>query len=219
MNEASKTYLHYNNILSPYLQGSVLDIGAGSDMIITHASSFDVEDGNAELIDELIDIQFDCVFSSHCLEHMTNPKDALLRWAKLVNNGGSIIIIVPDEDLYEQGHFPSIFNSDHKATFTISKNNSWSPVSINVLDLISSLHNFKVEYLSLQDNNYNRNLMTFNRKRIRIANVSISHQLERVQEKFKIELPSLFRFLQQPMDQLKENKTLAQIMFILKRIQ
>src|SRR5260221_7032838 len=39
--------------------------------------------------------------------------------------------------LYEQGVFPSRFNGDHKSTFTISKASSWSPVSVNVLDLVT----------------------------------------------------------------------------------
>jgi hypothetical protein len=55
---------------------------------------------------------------------MVNPQEAIQSWFSLVKPGGHLITIVPDEDLYEQGHFPSIFNSDHKSTFTISKSNS-----------------------------------------------------------------------------------------------
>ena len=39
---------------------------------------------------------------------------------------------VPDEDLYEQGQFPSTYNVDHKWTFTILKTTSWSPCSLNL---------------------------------------------------------------------------------------
>jgi hypothetical protein len=46
---------------------------------------------------------------------------------------------VPDEDLYEQGIWPSEFNVDHKHTFTICKARSWSPVSINLTDLLASV--------------------------------------------------------------------------------
>jgi len=38
--------------------------------------------------------------------------------------------------MYEGGVFPSRWNDDHKHTFTIHKDKSWSPVSINVLDLL-----------------------------------------------------------------------------------
>ncbi len=43
---------------------------------------------------------------------------------------------VPEEDLYEQGVWPSRFNPDHKWTFTIAKSSSWSPRSINVVDVV-----------------------------------------------------------------------------------
>ena len=46
---------------------------------------------------------------------------------------------VPDEDLYEQGTFPSSFNRDHKWTFTIFQEISWSSRSINILDLVKFL--------------------------------------------------------------------------------
>jgi hypothetical protein len=89
---------------------------------------------------------------------MNSPREAILEWWKLVRVGGHIFFIVPDEDLYEQGVFPSRFNSDHKATFTISKRESWSPVSINVLDLASSLPGGQVVSLQLQDHGYDRRL-------------------------------------------------------------
>lgn len=49
------------------------------------------------------------------------------------------MVVVPDEDLYEQGVFPSTFNADHKWTFTIRKESSWSNRSINVIDLCAIL--------------------------------------------------------------------------------
>jgi SAM-dependent methyltransferase len=103
--------------------------------------------------------QFDFVYSSHCLEHMRDPRSALLEWWKLVKPGGHLLFIVPDEDLYEQGVFPSRFNSDHKATFTISKARSWSPVSINVLDLARTLPNAELVSLVLHDHSYDRRLL------------------------------------------------------------
>jgi hypothetical protein len=47
--------------------------------------------------------------------------------------------MVPDEDLYEQGVFPSTYNRDHKWTFTIHKHSSWCERSLNVLDLVRDL--------------------------------------------------------------------------------
>jgi hypothetical protein len=61
------------------------------------------------------------------------------RWFEVVKPGGYLVTLVPDEDLYEQGVWPSTFNGDHKWTFTPWKASSWSPVSINVVDLIPLL--------------------------------------------------------------------------------
>jgi hypothetical protein len=38
--------------------------------------------------------------------------------------------------MYEQGVWPSTFNGDHKHTFTMFKQRSWSPVSVNVLEML-----------------------------------------------------------------------------------
>lgn len=85
------------------------------------------------------DGSLDFVHSSHCLEHMVDPRVALANWLRILRPGGHLICIVPDEDLYEQGVFPSTFNRDHKTTFTIFKKASWSPASVNVLDLLRTL--------------------------------------------------------------------------------
>jgi len=81
----------------------------------------------------------DFLYSSHCLEHLRDPRIALRNWVRVVKPGGFLVIQVPDEDLYEQGNWPSKFNGDHKLTFTIGKTRSWSPVSFNVIDLVREL--------------------------------------------------------------------------------
>lgn len=81
-------------------------------------------------------------------------------WFALVKPGGHLIVIVPDEDLYEQGHFPSIFNNDHKSTFTISKAASWSSKSLNLLDLARDLEG-RIIYLKQQSDGYDYSLRTF----------------------------------------------------------
>ena len=52
---------------------------------------------------------------------MFNPYRTVKEWFSLVKQNGLLIIIVPDEDLYEQGVFPSRYNNDHKWTFIINK--------------------------------------------------------------------------------------------------
>ncbi len=101
--------------------------------------AWDLPDGDAEILAGIENNTFDFVHSSHCLEHMRDARNALNNWIRVLKPGGHLVCIIPDEDLYEQGVFPSTFNSDHKHTFTIHKKQSWSGNSINLLDLLSSI--------------------------------------------------------------------------------
>jgi len=141
------------------MSGEGIDIGAGSDPISRDVRRFDVEHGDANEILRYVDERFDFVFSAHCLEHMTDPASALHAWFQLVKPGGHLILIVPDEDLYEQGYWPSVFNPDHKWTFTIRKDKSWSPRSCNMADLVNGLDNAEPVSMDLQDVGYDRRLL------------------------------------------------------------
>lgn len=130
-----------------YFRGAGLDIGGGQDSLAAYRELFplvqnvfvyDRPYGDAEVLDNVSDNSFDFVYSSHCLEHMRDPKAALANWVRVTKPGGHLVISVPDEDLYEQGVWPSRFNHDHKHTFTIAKATSWSPVSINLLDFLGA---------------------------------------------------------------------------------
>jgi hypothetical protein len=90
---------------------------------------------------------------------MHDPHDALLEWWKLVKQGGYLCVAIPDEDLYEQGNWPSRFNRDHKHTFTIYKQKSWSPMSVNVIDLIVKLKDAKTWKIEIQDRGYDYSLL------------------------------------------------------------
>ena len=158
MNEASKVIRTWGPWERSLLEGNGIDIGCGSNPVTDRVRRFDVADGDANRITDFVPERFDFVFSSHCLEHMDNPLGALQGWWQLVKPGGHLILVVPDEDLYEQGVFPSRFNTDHKFTFTISKAKSWSPVSQNLLDLVQALPEAKVVNLVLQDQGYDRGL-------------------------------------------------------------
>ena len=158
MDETSKARKYWGEIEKTALKGKGIDIGCGPDPVTPDARRFDQEHGDANVASQYIKDQFDFVYSSHCLEHMHDPRAAILDWWKLVRPGGYLFIMVPDEDLYEQGVFPSRFNPDHKATFTISKAKSWSPKSVNVLDLAQSLPGGQIISLQQQDRGYNYSL-------------------------------------------------------------
>lgn len=131
-----------------YLRGDGVDIGGFPDPLSLYAELFpfvrsiriwDMPDGDAQIMEGIEDGVFDFVHSSHCLEHLNNPDEGLRNWFRVLKPGGYLIVTVPDEDLYEQGVFPSTFNRDHKWTFTIFKAKSWSPRSKNLLDLLQQL--------------------------------------------------------------------------------
>jgi SAM-dependent methyltransferase len=143
-----------------YFSGSVLDIGCGPDPVVPHAQPFDLEQGDANEISKFLAAEsFDCVHSSHCLEHMMDPPRALTQWWSLVRPGGFLVIVVPDEDLYEQGIWPSVFNPDHKATFRLGGSSSWSPVSYDIRALAATLPNGTIVDCSIQDHGYDRRLV------------------------------------------------------------
>jgi SAM-dependent methyltransferase len=146
-------------------KGSGIDIGAGKDPFdksqfswVTSIRTFDVADGDAQNITDRVKDQFDFVYSSNCLEHLPSPGEALKKWWSLVKPGGHLVITIPDEDLYEQGVWPSRWNTDHQWSFTIWKKKSWSPKSLNVAELISELKDCQVLKLEIVDANYDHSL-------------------------------------------------------------
>lgn len=151
MKECSKSIqrrLSDSNFLRNFFVGNGLDIGGKPDPLALYQEFFpmmsgvrtwDWEDGDAQFLHDLANDSFGFVHSSHCLEHLVDPAEGLHNWLRVVREGGYLVITVPDEDLYEQGVFPSTFNRDHKHTFTIFKSKSWSDRSVNLLDLLRAL--------------------------------------------------------------------------------
>ena len=144
--------------------GTGIDIGAGEDNLGNYTYIFpklidvfpwDVSNGDAQYLQSVSDNFFDFVHSSHCLEHLHDPYIGLQNWWRVLKPGGYMIVIIPDEDLYEQGVFPSKFNGDHKWTFTIYKEKSWCEKSINLFDIIKSLDRYKICKLELLDSTFN----------------------------------------------------------------
>ena len=156
MQEASKTRAaRGNGFDATFLHGRVLDIGCGDDRVSANAEGFDKPQGDANHILRYFQPEsFDCVHSSHCLEHMVDPGRCLAEWWSLVKPGGHMIIVVPDEDLYEQGVWPSAFNPDHKHTFRLGGSSSWSSVSIPLLPRVAALPNAEIVTAGVQDLGY-----------------------------------------------------------------
>ena len=151
MKECSKSIprrLADSAFIRRYFVGDGLDIGGKPDPLALYREFFplmrsvrtwDWEDGDAQFLAGVENDSLDFVHSSHCLEHLVDPREGLRHWLRVVRPGGHLVITVPDEDLYEQGVFPSGFNRDHKWTFTLYKQRSWSERSLILLDLVREL--------------------------------------------------------------------------------
>ena len=163
MRESSKSHLRrrHEPIWQEVFRGSGIDIGSGDDPLcskwypgITTVRPFDLNDGDAQYLSKYVKEPMDFVHSSNCLEHMVDPRAALAEWWSILKPGGYLVFTVPDEDLYEQGEWPSQWNGDHQHSFTIWKAKSWSKASVNVAELISELPDCRVIRLHRADTGY-----------------------------------------------------------------
>ena len=156
MNESAKsrTRREREGFFEKYMKGDGLDIGYGGDLVVPNARGWDLEDGDAQDLASIANESFDFVYSSHCLEHMRDPVVSLLNWWRVLKPGGYLIFAIPDEDLYEHGIWPSVYNPDHKNTFTVDKDKTWSPVGYNVTDILAKLPSRKVISIRTTDEGY-----------------------------------------------------------------
>jgi SAM-dependent methyltransferase len=224
MDEARKTNaLRGQEFGRKFLGGKVIDIGAGKDLVCENAERFDIDDGDANVISRFRPINhYDTVHSSHCLEHMHDPVAALNEWWSLVKPGGYLVVVVPDEDLYEQGIWPSIFNRDHKSTFRLDKPGSWSKVSYDIRTLVAALPGCTVISAEIQDANYDDSLRMkhgeIRRKRVwwlRLAK-SAGGRIPGVGKKLKIHFENLAARRGVPLDQTTR-EALAQIQVVARK--
>ena len=112
-----ETLIPWNKIF----QGNGIDVGCGPDKLpFEDCIGFDLGDGDANKLDEYFpENHFDYLHASHVLEHMYDATDALLRWLKVVKPGGHIVGEVPSWELYEGKRSRSIYNPDHKSTWSM----------------------------------------------------------------------------------------------------
>lgn len=186
MKECSKSIprrLADPNFVTKYFRGDGVDIGGLPDPLGLYRSLFplmrsvrtwDITDGDAQHMAGVNDESYDFVHSSHCLEHLVDPREGLRNWFRILRPNGYLVVTVPDEDIYEQGIFPSTYNLDHKWTFTIVKQRSWSPKSINVVDLARSLGDAAdVVRITLLDSTYRYDLPRYDQTQTPIGECAI----------------------------------------------
>ncbi len=107
---------------SAYCNGRGLDVGYGGDLLTANCQGWDIENGDAQLLQGLKSASFDFVYSSHTLEHMVDPIAALQNWWRVVKPSGYLILYIPHRDLYEKKErLPSRWNGDHKHFFLLER--------------------------------------------------------------------------------------------------
>lgn len=123
--ESSRTYADKAEFFKKYMSGVGLDIGFsgyidGVVPILETAIGVDVNypgyDGVTLPFEKNSQ---DYVYSSHCLEHISDYKTTIQEWLRVTKIGGHIITVVPHQFLYEKKlRLPSMWNGDHKRFYT-----------------------------------------------------------------------------------------------------
>lgn len=123
------------NFFSSYCNGRGLDIGYGGDLLAPNCKGWDVEHGDAQILQGVKDCSFDFVYSSHTLEHVHDPVIALQNWWRVVRPGGFLLLYIPHRDLYEKKTaLPSRWNPDHKHFFLLDRDEE--PHTKSIISLI-----------------------------------------------------------------------------------
>jgi SAM-dependent methyltransferase len=155
--EARKTYAAKldSGFIDKYLSGrSVLDIGFRgyeTDIlpIVPNAIGIDMDypgyDGRHLPV---ADLSQDAVYSSHCLEHIADPTQAIAEWFRVIKFAGHLVIVVPHQFLYEKRTaLPSRWNEDHKRCYTPSS-------LLREVESALAPNTYRVRHLSDNDADY-----------------------------------------------------------------
>lgn len=81
---------------SKFCIGRGLDVGC-SEWPFPGAEPIDLKQGSDAL--KLPGEDWDYIFSSHCLEHLTNPVEALEHWFSKIRKGGVLFLYLPHPDM------------------------------------------------------------------------------------------------------------------------
>jgi len=118
-----------------YCTGKGLDIGFGGDLIAENADGFDFEHGDGQVLKGINDESYGFVYSSHTIEHLPDPSEAIKNWFRVLKPGGYLIVYLPHRDLYEKKKsLPSRFNPTHLHYFLLDQDEE--PHTIGIVPLI-----------------------------------------------------------------------------------
>ena len=104
------------HLVRPFCVGKGCDIGFGGDKIVkvncdgidfpqpyTHTGKNKVDIGCDVINNEIPapDNTYDYVYSSHLIEDFVDTKDALRKFIRILKNGGNLVLVFPDQPIYE----------------------------------------------------------------------------------------------------------------------
>jgi SAM-dependent methyltransferase len=139
----AKPRLIANGFYARHIEGKkVIDVGVGrldthdgSDPICQWAEMHDKDICDATTMEVYEDESFDTVYSSHILEHLSDPITAIKNWLRICKKGGAVFISVPHRDFYERKKtLPSKWNEDHKYFYLPQR--SEPPCTFSLEDIV-----------------------------------------------------------------------------------
>lgn len=138
-----------------YLRGQGIDVGYGGDLVVPNCRGWDVEDGDAHDLAGIADETFDFVYSSHVLEHLTDPARAIRNWWRVLKPGGYLILYLPERDMFERKRtLPSTTCLDHRHFFLLDRDDP--PDTIGLIPLLKrNLSGMEIVYNQICDAGYN----------------------------------------------------------------
>lgn len=90
---------HIKDVALNYCKGSGLDIGSKFWPLPGAYAVDNKEEENAYRLDNWSDEGLDYVFSSHCLEHLSDWQSALKLWIRKIKSGGIIFLYLPHHSM------------------------------------------------------------------------------------------------------------------------
>ena len=150
VNETIFRRLEFNQVIQ-FTKGVGIDIGCGLNKIHSAAIGIDFQLGDKDFgypfganikvaknknwlpLPWFKDEALDFVFSSHCLEHFSQPGETIKEILRLLKPGGYLILILPDMRFYPKKGEPRS-NPDHE----------WDCYPQVLVDLLTSVAPFKI---------------------------------------------------------------------------
>lgn len=155
--ESRKTWYDkcYSGFFDQYMYGNGLDIGFSGYLKDVHPilplaigidTNYSGYDGKTLPFENESQ---DFLYSSHCLEHISDYKQAIQEWYRVLKIESHMILVVPHRDLYEKKlTLPSRFNEDHKRFYQTSD-------LVREIEESLPINSYRIRYLRENDEGHN----------------------------------------------------------------